>query len=92
MIFFNISGYKIDNYYQENICDVHASCTYDENVGKSICKCDKRYEGDGKVCHLAPECREDAHCTENSHCDDGICLCNKGFERDISDLYVEKYF
>lgn len=71
---------------QENVCDVHATCVYDEVVGKSICKCEKRYEGDGKQCHLAPECLQNEDCTQNSLCDDGVCVCQEGFERDISDL------
>lgn len=44
------------------------------------------------MCHLAPECRNDSQCTENAHCQDGVCLCNNGFERDISDLYVQIHY
>lgn len=72
--------------FKENICDAHATCLYDEVIGKSVCKCDKRYEGDGRVCHLAPECVQNEDCTQNSLCEDGVCVCQDGFERDISDL------
>lgn len=72
--------------FQENICDIHASCAYDEIIGKSICKCDKGYDGDGKICHPAPECHYNEDCGANTYCDYGICVCEKGFERDISDL------
>lgn len=72
---------------QENICDVHAACVYDELIGKSVCKCDKKYEGDGRTCQLAPECELSTDCTDNSYCSSGVCVCNDGFERDaISDL------
>lgn len=65
---------------------MHASCVYDELVGKSICKCDKGYKGDGRVCQLAPECTESEDCKKDSLCDNGVCVCKEGFERDISDL------
>lgn len=71
---------------QENICDVNAQCLYDEIVGKSVCKCNKKYEGDGKTCQLAPECVSSEDCVENSNCSEGVCVCNEGYERDISDL------
>lgn len=72
--------------FQENICDDHASCMYDENVGKSVCKCDKGYEGTGKICQLAPECQQNSDCGANSLCDAGVCICADGFERDTGDL------
>lgn len=53
-----------------------------------MCKCDKKYIGDGKSCQLAPECTADEECSENSHCFEGVCMCNEGFERDTSDLYA----
>lgn len=71
---------------QESICDIHASCSYDEHVGKSICKCDKGYEGNGFACRLAPECEYNEDCGSNTICDAGVCICAQGFERDISDL------
>lgn len=77
---------KNNNNFQENICDVHASCVYDELIGKSVCKCDKKYEGDGKSCRIGPECLENENCSENTHCEAGACICNEGYERDSSDL------
>lgn len=65
---------------------MHASCAYDEHIGKSICKCDYGYEGDGYVCNLAPECKTDDVCGANRICEAGICVCAQGFERDISYL------
>lgn len=65
---------------------MHASCTYDEQLGKSVCKCDKGYEGDGKSCQLAPECLSDESCGAYALCDGGTCSCQNGFERDFSDL------
>jgi len=61
-------------------------CTYVEELGKSACVCEKGYEGDGKYCILAPECKINEDCTLNGFCDDGICICREGFERDLSDL------
>lgn len=71
---------------QEDICDAHATCTYDESIGKSICKCDRGYQGSGQTCSPAPECEVNDHCGENSLCENGICSCMPGFERDLSDL------
>lgn len=71
---------------QENICDIHASCIYDEHIGKSVCKCIQGYEGDGRSCQLAADCSQDEDCKENAHCLDDVCICNDGFERDVSDL------
>ena len=46
------------------------------------------YEGDGRTCNLAAECRTSAECTDvNSFCNQGVCECAAGFERDNSDLY-----
>lgn len=71
---------------------MNAQCLYDEIVGKSVCKCNKKYEGDGKTCQLAPECASAEDCVENSNCSDGVCVCNEGFERDISDFCVPAGF
>lgn len=70
---------------QESICDVNAQCLYDELIGKSVCKCNKRYKGDGETCQLTPECASDEECTGNSNCSDNVCICNEGYERDIYD-------
>lgn len=75
---------------QESICGDHASCVYDELIGKSVCKCDEKYEGDGKSCNLASECYVDKDCGLNAFCSDGVCVCNEGYERSISDEYVTK--
>lgn len=76
-------------FQQENNCDVNAQCVYDEIVGKSVCKCNKKYDGDGKSCHLVPECAVTEECTPNSYCSNGVCVCNEGYERDpTSDGYV----
>lgn len=72
-------------FFQENICDIHASCVYDELIGKSVCKCEKKYDGDGKTCQLAPDCSLNEDCSDNSYCSDGVCVCNEGYERDVSD-------
>lgn len=37
-------------------------------------------------CRIAPECSENENCSENAHCDAGACICNEGYERDLSDL------
>lgn len=58
---------------------------YDELVGKSECKCNKKYEGDGRTCQLAPECIANEDCVENSQCLDGVCQCIEGYDRDLSD-------
>lgn len=73
---------------EEDICDQHATCNYIVSLKKSICVCNKGYEGDGRTCHLAPECAEDDDCGMNSLCSDGLCVCQDGFERDISDFCV----
>lgn len=75
-----------DSQHQDNICDVHANCLYDETVGKSICKCDKGYDGDGKFCQVAAECQQSEDCGQNTFCDAGVCVCQVGFERDTGDL------
>uniref|UniRef100_A0A182XKY2 Nidogen n=1 Tax=Anopheles quadriannulatus TaxID=34691 RepID=A0A182XKY2_ANOQN len=71
----------------EEICDIHASCTYMLNR-KSVCVCNKGYEGDGRTCHLAPECAVDDDCGMNSECQQGVCVCQEGYERDLSDFCV----
>ncbi|XP_055916936.1 nidogen [Eupeodes corollae] len=70
------------------LCGVHATCEYNESIGKSECKCEPRYEGDGINCKLAPECRSDVDCGQSAYCDKGVCQCNEGFERDLSDFCV----
>lgn len=37
---------------QSDVCDIHASCQYTENIGRSICVCDPGYVGNGRECHL----------------------------------------
>lgn len=73
---------------EEDICDQHASCNYIVSLKKSICVCNKGYEGDGRTCSLAPECIVDDDCGHHSVCVDGLCACQDGFERDISDNCV----
>lgn len=72
----------------EELCDVHATCVYNEAIGKSECQCDRGYEGDGFICNLAPECTNNEHCGLNAACIDDVCLCLEGYERDISDFCV----
>lgn len=66
------------------ICDVHATCNYNEQLGKSVCDCVRGYNGDGHHCQLAPECETAAHCGDNAFCDSGVCQCLEGFERDLT--------
>lgn len=66
---------------QENICDVNAACVYEELIGKSVCKCNEKYVGDGRSCQLEPECELSSDCSENSYCSRGVCVCNEGYER-----------
>ncbi|XP_058453091.1 nidogen [Malaya genurostris] len=73
---------------EEDICDQHASCNYIVSLKKSICVCNKGYEGDGRSCQLAPECNIDDDCGMHSICDTGLCVCQEGFERDVSDFCV----
>lgn len=35
---------------QVDICDIHATCTYNEAKGKAICICNPGYQGDGILC------------------------------------------
>ncbi|XP_035915634.1 nidogen [Anopheles stephensi] len=72
----------------EEICDIHASCNYVLDLKMSVCSCNKGYEGDGRTCHLAPECAVDDDCGMNSECQAGLCVCQEGFERDLSDFCV----
>ncbi|KAG4067397.1 hypothetical protein HA402_011951, partial [Bradysia odoriphaga] len=72
----------------ENICHARASCSYDEKLGKSICRCEAGWEGDGRHCSPAPECRSDEQCGNNAVCEYGVCACQQGFERDISNFCV----
>lgn len=59
---------------------------YNDIKRHSECVCDQGYEGDGKICHVTPECTRLDDCGGFSHCDDGVCTCNDGYERDVSDL------
>lgn len=62
-------------------------CQYDVQLGKSVCRCDKGYEGDGiRYCDPEPECRRSEQCNENAVCNQGTCECTEGFEKGHSDL------
>ncbi|XP_055547444.1 nidogen [Wyeomyia smithii] len=73
---------------EEDICDQHASCNYIVSLKKSVCVCNKGYEGDGRSCQLSAECGVDDDCGMHSVCTDGLCVCQEGFERDVSDFCV----
>nr|CAD7200894.1 unnamed protein product [Timema douglasi] len=36
-----------------DICDIHATCTYDELREKAVCLCNPGYQGDGILCSVA---------------------------------------
>lgn len=60
---------------------------YDEQLGMSVCRCDKGYEGDGRRhCEPEPECRESAQCAAFSQCVNGACECQEGYEKGQGDL------
>lgn len=61
-------------------------CLYDDIIGRSACKCNTKFEGDGFSCKAAPECIADDDCGVHSVCTMGVCNCMETFERDISDL------
>lgn len=73
---------------EEDICDQHASCNYNVQSKKSVCVCNNGYIGDGRTCHLAPECGIDDDCGMHSVCLEGLCVCQDGYERDVSDFCV----
>lgn len=56
-------------------------------AGKSECKCNSKYVGNGRTCQLASECVANEDCVENSQCVDGVCECLEGYERDPNDKY-----
>lgn len=70
------------------VCDVHASCDYNDTIGRSVCKCDRNYIGDGRICEYAPECYADVDCVVNEVCRNGSCGCRDGYEIDRSNLWV----
>lgn len=70
----------------DDICDPNAMCLYDDKIGRSACKCNDKFEGDGLACKAAAECIEDNDCGVHSMCEFGVCNCMENFERDISDL------
>lgn len=85
-----IGSIFFETFRQENICHENASCVYEEMIGKSVCKCDEKFVGDGRNCQLEPECELSSDCTENSYCSNGLCVCNEGYKRNPgSDVYVE---
>ncbi|ALC40596.1 Ndg [Drosophila busckii] len=91
-------GYSGDGYSCEliedscaikpDICDAHATCDFNDALGKSECVCARGYTGDGYRCQLAPECESAEQCGEQAFCDAGVCLCQEGYERDLSDRCV----
>lgn len=70
------------------ICDEHATCNYNEALGKSVCDCEHGYNGDGHHCQLSPECVTEGDCGENAFCDSGVCQCQEDFYRDGADRCV----
>uniref|UniRef100_A0A1B0DDW6 Uncharacterized protein n=1 Tax=Phlebotomus papatasi TaxID=29031 RepID=A0A1B0DDW6_PHLPP len=73
---------------EEDICDEHATCKYDQNERSSVCVCDPGYEGNGRTCYVVAECHYDDDCGISSVCEAGMCNCREGFERDASDYCV----
>lgn len=74
------------NCAQEDICDVHADCVYNNAMRRSICVCQEGYNGDGRSCQLIAECKTSGDCGSHSVCNQGVCECDSGFERDSFDL------
>ena len=68
---------------KEHDCHLNATC---HNIpGSYECSCNKRFEGDGKMCDLIliDECSKEIHdCHENATCTDTMlaftCACEEG--------------
>ncbi|CAG2055236.1 unnamed protein product [Timema podura] len=49
-----------------DICDIHATCTYDELREKAVCLCNPGYQGDGILCSVAVSIRGYSTSTERT--------------------------
>ncbi|XP_017775713.1 PREDICTED: nidogen-2 [Nicrophorus vespilloides] len=86
------NGIDCSETYQcsQESCDEHATCTYNEDYGKSMCVCNEGFSGNGYSCYIetADACTSDYDCLENEMCryinESAVmaCICRDGLERD----------